>query len=182
MPVPEGLCRRWTMPPSVRNFFFYRFDPPGLPGGIRVGIAESGRLLTDLFFENHVPAGFRKAVTVEAETPLIKEAARQVGEYLAGKRRVFDVPVELAGTDFQKDVWRALLAVPFGATKSYKEIAADVGRPKAVRAVGLANNRNPVSIIVPCHRVIGHDGSLTGYGGGLPVKRFLLELEAGRLI
>jgi len=155
----------------MRSVFFYQYD------GVRIGIAEIGGALTEVFFENHVPAGFARSESREAETPLIREAAAQIGRYLAGGLREFDLPLDLRGTEFQKDVWRALLAIPYGETASYGGIAAAIGRPKAVRAVGLANNRNPVSIIVPCHRVVGHDGSLVGYGGGLPLKRRLLELE-----
>ncbi|MDR1965131.1 MAG: methylated-DNA--[protein]-cysteine S-methyltransferase, partial [Synergistaceae bacterium] len=97
-----------------------------------------------------------------------------------GGRRAFDVPLDLKGTDFQMSVWRALLLIPYGRTSSYGSIASALGRPKAVRAVGGANHRNPVSIIVPCHRVIGHDGGLTGYGGGLWRKQWLLDHESKR--
>jgi len=103
----------------------------------------------------------------------------QLAEYFAGHRREFDVPLALAGTPFQRTVWRALQDIPYGSTTSYGEVARRIGRPNAVRAVGLANGRNPVSIIVPCHRVIGASGSLIGYGGGLERKRRLLALEAG---
>lgn len=110
-------------------------------------------------------------------TPLTDKAARQLDEYFCGTRFDFDIPLNLRGTDFQKAVWRALLEIPFGETRSYKQIAQAVGNPKAYRAVGSANNRNPVWIIVPCHRVIGSDGSLTGYGCGISVKEKLLEFE-----
>ncbi len=103
----------------------------------------------------------------------------QLAEYFAGHRREFDVPLALEGTPFQREVWRALQDIPYGTTTSYGEVARRIGRPSAVRAVGLANGRNPVSIIVPCHRVIGASGSLIGYGGGLERKRRLLALEAG---
>ena len=102
---------------------------------------------------------------------------RQLEEYFAGRRRGFDLPLDLRGTDFQKRCWQELLKIPHGETRSYAEIARAIGNPAAVRAVGLANGKNPIAIIVPCHRVIGSDGSLTGYGGGLDVKRQLLELE-----
>jgi methylated-DNA-[protein]-cysteine S-methyltransferase len=101
----------------------------------------------------------------------------QVEEYFAGKRRRFDFPLDLQGTDFQLACWRALLAIPYGETRSYGDMARAVGKPTAFRAVGMANNRNPIAIVVPCHRVIASDGSLCGYGGGLDVKRKLLELE-----
>ncbi len=105
------------------------------------------------------------------------DATAQLGEYFAGRRRHFDLDIEVEGTAFQQEVWRALQSIPYGATISYGELAARVGRPSAVRAVGSANGRNPVSIIVPCHRVIGADGALSGYGWGPELKRRLLELE-----
>ncbi len=103
---------------------------------------------------------------------------RQLREYFAGKRRDFDIPLDVEGTEFQMKVWNALCKIPFGRTASYADIARKIGKPKAMRAVGMANGRNPVSIIVPCHRVIGADGSLTGYGGGLDRKKILLDLES----
>ena len=105
----------------------------------------------------------------------------QLDQYFAGERNVFEVQLDLAGRGFERSVWEALLDIPYGETASYGEIATRIGAPSAARAVGLANGRNPVAVIVPCHRVIGADGSLTGYGGGLERKRFLLELEAGVL-
>ena len=152
----------------MKNFFSYRLK------SINLVIAEDTRAITGVFFGTKPPVGF-----IKAETPLIKKAAAQIEEYLAGKRKKFTLPLVLRGTEFQVAVWRALQDIPYGETRSYKEIAAAIGRPKAVRAVGMANNRNPISIIIPCHRVIGHDGSLVGYGGGLPLKRRLLELEQG---
>lgn len=112
-----------------------------------------------------------------AETDLIKKAAEQLDEYFKGRRKAFDLPLAPQGTPFQQSVWNALLKIKFGETRSYKEIAEQIGNPKAVRAVGMANNRNPISIIIPCHRVIGSDGNLVGYGGGLSIKQYLLELE-----
>jgi O-6-methylguanine DNA methyltransferase len=102
----------------------------------------------------------------------------QLQAYFAGELKSFDVPLEIAGTDFQKRVWNALRTIPYGQTRSYSEIAAQIGAPRAVRAVGAANGRNPIPIIVPCHRVIGASGSLVGFGGGLAWKRLLLDLEA----
>ena len=107
----------------------------------------------------------------------LQPAIDQLAAYFAGDRREFDLKLNPAGTDFQRDVWNALSAIPYGETRSYGEIAAQVGKPRAARAVGMANNRNPIAVIVPCHRVIGADGSLTGYGGGLGRKELLLELE-----
>ena len=111
------------------------------------------------------------------QTPLLREASAQISAYFAGERKTFDLPLSYRGTPFQTDDWEALLRIPYGETRSYKDIAVQIGRPRAYRAVGLANNRNPISIIIPCHRVIGQDGSLVGYGGGLTQKAFLLDLE-----
>lgn len=111
------------------------------------------------------------------ENAILKKAAVQLEEYFKGKREKFDIKLDFNGTDFQKEVWNALLTIPFGETKSYGEIASQIGRPKAVRAVGAANGRNPVAIIAPCHRVIGADGSLTGFAGGLKAKETLLAIE-----
>ena len=111
------------------------------------------------------------------ETPLLREAAKQIGEYFSGTRKAFDLPLSYHGTPFQMADWGALLTIPYGETRSYRDIAEQIGNPKAYRAVGMANNRNPIGIIIPCHRVIGHDGGMVGYGGGLPIKTYLLELE-----
>ena len=108
---------------------------------------------------------------------MIAETVRQLDEYFAGQRKVFDLPILLVGTEFQKSVWNELLKIPFGVTRSYGEVARQLEIPKAVRAVANANGANAISIIVPCHRVIGSDYSLTGYGGGLPAKKYLLGLE-----
>ena len=111
--------------------------------------------------------------------PVVAEASRQLGEYFERRRREFDLPLAPAGTPFQLRAWQALRDIPYGATRSYGEQARAMGQPTAVRAVGAANGRNPIAIVVPCHRVIGGSGKLTGYGGGLDVKRFLLDLEQG---
>ena len=113
----------------------------------------------------------------ENTSQVLKECIKQLTEYFSGKRKVFGIKVNPAGTPFQKSVWNELLKIPYGETVSYGEIAERIGNPKSVRAVGLANGSNPISIIIPCHRVIGKNGSLVGYGGGLQNKRFLLELE-----
>lgn len=109
--------------------------------------------------------------------PLLHRAREQLGEYFAGRRRSFDLPLAPQGTPFQREVWHALTAIPYGKTASYGQLAARIGRPSASRAVGAANGRNPLPIVLPCHRVIGASGALAGFGGGLPVKQFLLELE-----
>ena len=113
----------------------------------------------------------------ELETPIIQEAHRQITEYLKGERKVFDLTIRLRGTDFQQQVWTALLDIPYGETRSYKQIAEAIGNPKGMRAIGMANNRNPLLIVVPCHRVIGANGSMVGYGEGVEMKEFLLRLE-----
>jgi methylated-DNA-[protein]-cysteine S-methyltransferase len=151
----------------IKNVFYY--DSPIGP----LGIAEENGVITRVFFQvDKAPLGFE-----EAETPLIKKAASQLEEYFKAAREKFDLPILLAGTEFQKAVWNSLLTIPFGETRSYKDIAVQIGNSRACRAVGMANNRNPIVIIVPCHRVIGSNGALTGYGGGLEAKQYLLELE-----
>ena len=117
----------------------------------------------------------------DVDHPVLREAEKQLNEYFVGARRVFDIPLDLAGTDLQKRVWMQLLQIPYGVTQTYSQLAAQIGAPAAVRAVGAANGRNPVSIIIPCHRLVGSNGSLTGFAGGLDNKKWLLELEAGRL-
>jgi methylated-DNA-[protein]-cysteine S-methyltransferase len=151
----------------MKRVFFYNY-PIG-----PVGIAEEDGAISRVFF------GKPKAVAglETAESPLIQKTAAQLTEYFDGKRKIFTVPLAPHGTDFQIAVWQALQTIPFGGTKNYGEVAALVGNAKACRAVGMANNRNPIVIIIPCHRVIGHNGSLTGYGGGLPAKQFLLDME-----
>lgn len=113
--------------------------------------------------------------------PTFARLARQLDEYFAGTRRQFDLPLDLVGTEFQRLAWDALQTIPYGATRSYSQQATAIDRPKAVRAIGAANGRNPMSIVVPCHRVVGADGSLTGYAGGVDVKRFLLDHEQGQV-
>jgi methylated-DNA-[protein]-cysteine S-methyltransferase len=154
----------------------------------RIGIAENGTAITDLFFsgEDITPKLLlrQESLAKEAllqETPLLLAAARQLNDYLKGRRRAFDLPLAPCGTAFQRAVWQALLDIPFGQTCSYGQIAAAVGSLKAARAVGLANNKNPIAIIIPCHRVIGADGRLVGYAGGLHIKEKLLTLEGCRL-
>jgi methylated-DNA-[protein]-cysteine S-methyltransferase len=111
--------------------------------------------------------------------PVLEQAIAELEEYFAGKRRKFDVPLKPKGTEFQQRVWTQLQGIPYGQTISYRELATRVGDPKAVRAVGMANGRNPIGLIIPCHRVIGADGSLVGYSGGLDRKKALLALEQG---
>ena len=138
-----------------------------------LGVAEENQRITAVYFAN-------KPRPVDAEireTSLIKEAAEQLKAYLAGRLRFFSLPLELNGTDFMRLVWAELQKIPYGATATYGQIAGRIGHAKAYRAVGLANNRNPIPIIVPCHRVIGANGKLVGFGGGLDLKQKLLDLE-----
>lgn len=121
------------------------------------------------------------AVSDDDDHPVLQETERQLHAYFAGDLKAFTVPLDFRGTDFQKKVWNALLTIPFGQTRSYGEIAHQIGKPSASRAVGAANGKNPISIIAPCHRVIGSTGRLTGFAGGLAAKQVLLDLEAGSL-
>lgn len=120
---------------------------------------------------------FREAEIEEIKTDLLEKAQAELKEYFAGKRKKFDLPLAIFGTEFQKNVWNTLLQIPYGGTLTYGEVAQIIGNPKACRAVGMANNQNPLMILVPCHRVLGADGSLVGYGGGLDIKKKLLLLE-----
>lgn len=134
-------------------------------------IKDNGNAITKISFgqeekENECPP-----------SPLIMQAINQLNEYFDGKRKIFDFPISPQGTDFQKKVWQSLLEIPYGETRSYKEIATKVVNPKACRAVGMANNKNPIAIVIPCHRVIGKNGELTGYAGGMDVKSYLIKLE-----
>lgn len=141
-------------------------------------LVASDKGLAAILWENDDPKRVRlDSLTQDESHPVLRQAERQLAEYFAGYRSVFDIELDMAGTDFQKRVWKALLAIPFGETRSYADIARQIGRPTAFRAVGAANGRNPVSIITPCHRAIGSNGSLTGFAGGLEAKRFLLALE-----
>lgn len=139
----------------------------------KIGIVDNGNSIVELYFVKDLGA----EVPTIKETPLIKEVARQLQEYFVGHRKEFNLPLDPKGTQFQKDVWKALETIPYGQTRSYKEIAEQVGSPKAYRAVGMSNNKNPISIIIPCHRVIGANGKMVGYGGGLDIKEYLLNLE-----
>lgn len=132
-------------------------------------VFEENGAVTQILFGAHEEAG--------EKSPVLAEAEWQLREYFAGAGREFDLPLNPAGTAFQKEVWHALREIPFGETRSYKEIACMVKRPRAFRAVGMANHHNPIPVIIPCHRVIGADGALTGYAGGLAAKEFLLRLE-----
>jgi methylated-DNA-[protein]-cysteine S-methyltransferase len=134
--------------------------------------------LVAVLWENESPKRVRLAELIEqTHHPILLETQKQLTEYFAGKRQQFDLPLDFEGTEFQKKVWQALLNIPFGETRSYREIAEQVGNVKAVRAVGAANGKNPISIIAPCHRVVGANGKLVGFAGGLENKDILLKLE-----
>ncbi|MFU9136185.1 methylated-DNA--[protein]-cysteine S-methyltransferase [Erwinia tasmaniensis] len=157
------------------NYFFKRIPSP--VGELTAIASDTG--LAALLWENENPRRVRQMSPQEDPThPILLETARQLNEYFSGKRSRFDLPLDFIGTDFQKKVWQALLEIPFGETRSYAQIAHQIGHPTAVRAVGAANGKNPISIIAACHRVIGSDGKLTGFAGGLAVKALLLRLEA----
>jgi len=138
-----------------------------------IGLAESDGVIIELALRAK-PMAERLP-----EPEAIRLAFAQIKEYLAGRRRHFDVPMHAEGTPFMRQVWSELCRIPYGETRSYKGIAAAIGRPGAMRAVGMANSRNPIALFIPCHRVIGADGKLVGFGGGLDLKRRLLDLEAG---
>ncbi len=150
----------------MKNGFCYQ-TPLG-----EIAIIENGEAITGLSFEKVLPDQVN-----HRETPLLKEASQQLAQYLQGKRRSFDLPLCPQGTVFQQKVWEALQDIPYGEVRSYQQIARAIGNAKACRAVGGANNKNPIAIIIPCHRVIGANGSLVGYGGGLDIKQKLLTLE-----
>ncbi|MEW6321514.1 MAG: methylated-DNA--[protein]-cysteine S-methyltransferase [Acidobacteriota bacterium] len=146
----------------------------------RLLLAADDRALRVLAFAGGVRAPAPEASWVEGTTDVLAAAADELSAYFRGALTRFTVPVDARGTAFQRAVWRGLVDIPYGDTVSYSELARRIGRPAAVRAVGLANGSNPISIIVPCHRVIGRDGTLTGYGGGLAIKQALLDLERGQ--
>lgn len=146
------------------------------PVGLLLLAADDAALVAIEFPSSRHPVR-RGADWTEGDNAVLRRARQQLDEYFAGSRTRFDLPLEPRGTEFQRGVWMALAGIPYGETVSYAQLAARVGKPSAMRAVGAANGRNPLPIVLPCHRVIGADGSLTGFGGGLPTKQFLLELE-----
>ena len=147
---------------------FYRFDTPLGP----MALASEEEAIVRLYLPNTPTPRL-----MSRETPLLARGRDQLLEYMAGRRKTFDLPLAPQGTPFQQRVWAALRDIPYGQTRSYREIAQAVDCPKGFRAVGLANNRNPIPIFIPCHRVLGADGSLTGYAGGLELKKALLSIE-----
>lgn len=149
-------------------FFYYYNSPIG-----RLRIVQNHKGICQIVLPNTEI----EVNATEKLTPIIEKTITQLKEYFQGERKNFDVPLSLKGTDFQLKVWRELMKIPYGHTICYSELAEKIGNSKAQRAVGMANNRNPVPIIVPCHRVVGKNGNLTGYGGGLDIKAKLLKLE-----
>jgi methylated-DNA-[protein]-cysteine S-methyltransferase len=152
---------------------FRRVDSP--VGPLLIAGNDAGLQLIEFPSPRHPMP--RDASWHEGDHAVLQRAREQLDEYFAGRRQGFDLPLAPQGTEFQRQVWWELASIPFGRTISYAELAQRVGRPTATRAVGAANGRNPIPIVLPCHRVIGADGSLTGFGGGLPTKQFLLRLE-----
>jgi methylated-DNA-[protein]-cysteine S-methyltransferase len=154
---------------------YYKFIPTPV-GKLKLVASDKG--LVAVLWENDHPNRVRLSDAEENDQhPTLLKAERQLQEYFSGQRQDFDLPLDMRGTDFQKNVWEALRTIPFGETRSYGELAVRLGKPSASRAVGAANGRNPISIVVPCHRVIGSSGKLTGFAGGLEVKAHLLSLE-----
>lgn len=158
----------------METLHYSRFN--SMAGPLALAVSERGLVLLEFDRGSFPPNKFHAnwVESAAATMPYIKE----LQEYFSGERRDFSFPLDMRGTPFQLKCWRALLEIPYGETRTYADIARAVGRPKGFRAVGLANNRNPIAIVVPCHRVIASDGTLCGYGGGLDLKRKLLDLEA----
>jgi methylated-DNA-[protein]-cysteine S-methyltransferase len=158
----------------VKTYFYKIIESP--VGALKLVASDEG--LAAILWPNdnprRVPLG---ALAQKRNHPVLVETERQLAEYFSGARKAFDLKLDFAGTGFQRRVWEALLTIPYGETRSYREIARQIGSPEAVRAVGAANGRNPISIIAPCHRVIGSNGKLTGFAGGLETKAYLLALE-----
>ena len=147
----------------------------------KLKLVASANALIAVLWERERPNRVKLAMLQhDPQQPILIETERQLGEYFAGTRNQFDLPLEPAGTEFQKKVWQALREIPFGQTRSYLDLAKSIGSAKAVRAVGAANGKNPLSIVVPCHRIVGANGALTGFAGGLKAKAKLLALEARR--
>jgi methylated-DNA-[protein]-cysteine S-methyltransferase len=158
----------------MRLFYKEMESPVG-----KLKLVASGNALIAVLWERERPNRVKLAMLQhDPQQPILIETERQLGEYFAATRNQFDLPLEPTGTEFQKKVWRALQEIPFGQTRSYLDLAKSIGSAKAVRAVGAANGKNPLSIVVPCHRIVGANGTLTGFAGGLEAKAKLLALEA----
>lgn len=155
----------------------YVFKLMKSPVGTLTLVAKGSKLCAILWENEKLDRVRIGPLQEDIHSPVLLEAERQLNEYFAGERVCFELELDFAGTEFQQKVWQALLTIPFGETRSYSQIAVQIGNPKAVRAVGAANGKNPLSIVAPCHRVIGASGSLTGFAGGLAAKQLLLTLE-----
>ena len=168
----------------MKNLYYSEMDSP--IGPVLLVSSEKGLVRVALPSESEtdritrIKAEFPDACFIE-DVGKNQEAVRQIGEYFSGIRTSFTLPLDLRGTNFQKKVWNAMLKVPFGRTRSYGQIARDIGNPKACRAVGGSCGKNNIAIVIPCHRIIGSDGSMTGFGGGVPLKKKLLDLEGIRI-
>jgi methylated-DNA-[protein]-cysteine S-methyltransferase len=160
--------------PSMKTWFSKKVDSP--VGTLRLVASDAG--LAAILWPNDAPGRVSLGEWIERDDhPILLETERQLREYFEGRRKAFDLKLDFNGTEFQRKVWAALLTIPYGETRSYAQIARQIGKPEAVRAVGAANGKNPISIVAPCHRVIGSSGKLTGFAGGLEAKAFLLALE-----
>ncbi|MEO7272663.1 MAG: methylated-DNA--[protein]-cysteine S-methyltransferase [Vicinamibacterales bacterium] len=167
------------IPESARTTRYVHSFVSSPVGRLTLVATDAG--LAAILWENDRPGRVRLPLDAEEPShPVLIDTAQQLADYFAGRRRVFTMPLDMSGTPFQRQVWQALLTIPFGETRTYAQIALQIGSPSAVRAVGAANGRNPVSIVAPCHRVIGSGGQLTGFAGGLETKAFLLDLEGAR--
>jgi methylated-DNA-[protein]-cysteine S-methyltransferase len=163
-----------TVRDARQEYVFKRMMSP--VGQLKLVAGHEG--LAAILWDNDRPGRVPLIIIAEDDShPVLLETERQLRQYFAGERRVFDLPFDFSGTEFQRKVWQALLTIPFGETRSYTQIAEQIGAPKAIRAVGAANGRNPISIIAPCHRVIGAAGDLRGFAGGLERKTYLLGFE-----
>jgi methylated-DNA-[protein]-cysteine S-methyltransferase len=158
----------------METFLYSKMNSP--VGGLIFVVSHRGLVRLE-FDRGKFPRSTPETMWRESQSDTLPYV-REVEQYFAGERRAFTFPLDLRGTDFQLKCWRALLDIPYGETRTYADIARAVGQPRGFRAVGLANNRNPIAIVVPCHRVIASDGTLCGYGGGLDIKQKLLDLEA----
>lgn len=156
----------------MKKYYIYDFDVIG-----ELTITEENGFITNIDFDGTYEEN-KNAILEESN--LIKKAYSQLKEYFEGSRKKFDLPIKPAGTAFQSSCWNEFIKIPYGETRSYKQIAESVGSPKACRAVGMAANRNPIGIVIPCHRILGADGSLVGFGGGLETKEHLLSLEKNK--
>lgn len=159
---------------KMKKIFFYN-SPIG-----EIGIVENEKRITGIYSGDELEDKnilIKDRNYILEETVLISKAYNELKEYFKGDRKEFTIPLSLEGTEFQKQVWQELINIPYGETRSYKEIAIKIGKPTAARAIGMANNKNKILIVIPCHRVIGQDGSLVGYGAGIDIKKHLLDLE-----